>query len=63
MYLLQAHKRSFPYEGYHPGSHTNTEDSYIGCIAALAKKLRLNKPFYLRCTHGRPNQSRVCDPL
>lgn len=43
-YVLRAHKCSLPYEGYHPGSHTNTEDSYIGCIAALVKKLRLNKP-------------------
>lgn len=27
---LPAHGRSFPYEGYHPGNHTNTEDSYVG---------------------------------
>ena len=24
--------------------HTNTEDSYVGCIAAVVKKLGLNKP-------------------
>ncbi|KAK5239870.1 hypothetical protein LTR16_011416, partial [Cryomyces antarcticus] len=41
---LPAHGRSFPYEGYHPGNHTNTEDSYVGCIAAVVKKLGLQKP-------------------
>ncbi|KAK5002449.1 hypothetical protein LTR28_011409 [Elasticomyces elasticus] len=41
---LPAHGRSFPYEGYWPGMHTNTEDSYVGCIAALVKKLGLKKP-------------------
>lgn len=41
---LPAHGRSFPYEGYWPGMHTNTEDAYVGCIAALVKKLNLNKP-------------------
>ncbi|KAK0939351.1 hypothetical protein LTR29_009096 [Friedmanniomyces endolithicus] len=41
---LPAHGRSFPYEGYWPGMHTNTEDSYVGCITALIKKLNLNKP-------------------
>lgn len=32
------------YEGYHPGNHTNNEDAYVGCIAAMVKKLNLNKP-------------------
>ncbi|EME38348.1 hypothetical protein DOTSEDRAFT_75781 [Dothistroma septosporum NZE10] len=41
---LPAHGRSFPYEGYWPGTHTNSEDSYIACIAAFIKKLGLNKP-------------------
>ncbi|KAK0279574.1 hypothetical protein LTR35_000331 [Friedmanniomyces endolithicus] len=41
---LPAHGRSFPYEGYWPGMHTNTEDAYVGCITALIKKLALNKP-------------------
>ncbi|KAK4499410.1 hypothetical protein PRZ48_009924 [Zasmidium cellare] len=41
---LPAHGRSFPYEGYWPGNHTNTEDAYVGCIAAFVKKLKLNKP-------------------
>lgn len=41
---LPAHGRSFPYEGYYPGMHTNTEDAYVGCIAALVKKLNLDKP-------------------
>ncbi|KAK3678305.1 hypothetical protein LTR78_001600 [Recurvomyces mirabilis] len=41
---LPAHGRSFPYEGYWPGMHTNSEDAYVGCIAAFVKKLGLNKP-------------------
>ncbi|KXT07586.1 hypothetical protein AC578_10211 [Pseudocercospora eumusae] len=41
---LPAHGRSFPYENYLPGMHTNTEDIYVGCIAAVIKKLNLNKP-------------------
>lgn len=41
---LPAHGRSFPYEKYQPGAHTNTEDSYVGCIAAFVKALKLNKP-------------------
>lgn len=41
---LPGHGRSFPSTNYYPGAHTTTEDSYIGCIAAVVKKLRLNKP-------------------
>jgi len=41
---LPAHGRSFPYEGYNPGSHTNNEDAYVGCIAAMVKKLNLKSP-------------------
>ena len=41
---LPAHGKSFPYEGYHPGNHTNTEESYVGCITAFVKKLGLKKP-------------------
>ena len=41
---LPAHGKSFPYEGYFPGNHTNTEESYVGCIAAFIKKLKLDKP-------------------
>ncbi|KAI7661079.1 hypothetical protein KC318_g9686 [Hortaea werneckii] len=41
---LPAHGRSFPYETYWPGVHTNTEDAYVGCIAAFVKKLELVKP-------------------
>lgn len=41
---LPAHGRSFPYSNYHPGAHTNTEESYVGCIAAFIKKLGLEKP-------------------
>jgi pimeloyl-ACP methyl ester carboxylesterase len=32
------------YEGYNPGSHTNNEDAYVGCIAAMVKKLNLKSP-------------------
>jgi len=32
------------YEGYNPGSHTNNEDAYVGCIAAMVKKLGLKSP-------------------
>ncbi|KAL1590718.1 hypothetical protein WHR41_00881 [Cladosporium halotolerans] len=41
---LPAHGRSFPYEGHNPGSHTNNEDAYVGCIAAMIKKLGLKNP-------------------
>jgi len=41
---LPAHGRSFPYEGYWPGKHTNTEDGYVGFIGAAIKKLGLKKP-------------------
>ncbi|KAG4432962.1 hypothetical protein IFR05_011557 [Cadophora sp. M221] len=40
---LPGHGRSFPSE-LPPGAHTNTEDSYIGAIAAMVKALKLNKP-------------------
>lgn len=41
---LPGHGRSFPPQGYHPGSHTTTEDAYVGCIADVIQKLSLNKP-------------------
>lgn len=41
---LPGHGRSFPSQSYYPGAHTNTEDSYVGCIAAFVKALGLNKP-------------------
>ncbi|PSK33940.1 hypothetical protein B9Z65_8266 [Elsinoe australis] len=41
---LPAHGKSFPYEGYWPGNHTNTEESYVGCISAFVKKLSLERP-------------------
>lgn len=41
---LPSHGRSFPSRAYFPGAHTNTEDSYVGCIAAVVKELKLNKP-------------------
>lgn len=41
---LPGHGRSFPSQEYSPGAHTNTEDSYVGAIAALVKKLGLKKP-------------------
>lgn len=39
---LSGHGRSFPY-ALPPGLHTNTEDSYVGAIAALIRTLKLNK--------------------
>lgn len=41
---LPGHGRSFPSRSYFPGAHTNTEDSYVGCIASVVKALKLNKP-------------------
>ncbi|EKG16640.1 Alpha/beta hydrolase fold-1 [Macrophomina phaseolina MS6] len=41
---LPGHGRSYPPKDYIPGSHTNTEDAYVGCIAEVIKKLQLNKP-------------------
>lgn len=41
---LPGHGRSFPSRSYFPGAHTNTEDSYVGCIAAMVKALALDKP-------------------
>jgi len=41
---LPAHGRSFPGQHYVPGNHTNTEDSYVGCIKEVIKALKLNKP-------------------
>ncbi|KAK0118360.1 hypothetical protein ONS95_012648 [Cadophora gregata] len=40
---LPGHGRSFPSQ-LPPGSHTNTEDAYVGTIAAMVKALKLNKP-------------------
>ncbi|KAJ9642591.1 hypothetical protein H2201_009168 [Coniosporium apollinis] len=41
---LPGHGKSFPSREYHPGAHTNTEEAYVGCIAAVVKKLGLKKP-------------------
>ncbi|KAB8349572.1 hypothetical protein FH972_023596 [Carpinus fangiana] len=41
---LPAHGKSFPYENYIPGKHTNNEEAFVGCITAFVKKLGLNKP-------------------
>jgi hypothetical protein len=41
---LPGHGRSFPSKNYFPGAHTNTEDSYVGIIAAFVKELGLRKP-------------------
>lgn len=41
---LPGHGRSFPSSNYLPGAHTNTEDSYIGIIAAFVKALGLRRP-------------------
>jgi hypothetical protein len=41
---LPGHGRSFPSKNLPPGAHTNTEDSYIGIIAAFVKELGLRRP-------------------
>jgi pimeloyl-ACP methyl ester carboxylesterase len=41
---LPGHGRSFPSKDCPPGSHTNTEDSYIGIIASFVKTLGLRRP-------------------
>ncbi|KAF1958447.1 alpha/beta-hydrolase [Byssothecium circinans] len=41
---LPGHGRSFPSQEYVPGAHTNTEDSYVGIIAAFVKALGLRRP-------------------
>lgn len=41
---LPGHGRSFPSKNYSPGAHTNTEDSYVGIIAAFVKGLNLRRP-------------------
>lgn len=41
---LPGHGRSFPSTAYFPGAHTNTEDAYVGAIAAIVRALKLNKP-------------------
>jgi hypothetical protein len=41
---LPGHGRSFPAQNCPPGAHTNTEDSYVGIIAAFVKELGLRRP-------------------
>ena len=41
---LPGHGRSFPSNAFPAGANTNTEDSYVGAIAAFVKGLKLNKP-------------------
>ncbi|KAF2789770.1 alpha/beta-hydrolase [Melanomma pulvis-pyrius CBS 109.77] len=41
---LPGHGRSFPSKNYFPGAHTNTEDSYVGLIAAFVKSIGLRRP-------------------
>lgn len=41
---LPGHGRSFPTKNLPPGAHTNTEDSYVGIIAAFVKGLGLRRP-------------------
>ncbi|PVI02891.1 alpha/beta-hydrolase [Periconia macrospinosa] len=41
---LPGHGRSFPSSKYPAGAHTNTEDSYVGIIAAFVKALGLRRP-------------------
>jgi len=41
---LPGHGRSFPSQQCPPGAHTNTEDAYVGIIAAFVKALGLRRP-------------------
>lgn len=41
---LPGHGRSFPSNAHAAGAHTTTEEAYVGCIAAVIKALKLNKP-------------------
>jgi hypothetical protein len=41
---LPGHGRSFPSKNMLPGAHTNTEDSYVGIIAAFVKEIGLRRP-------------------
>lgn len=41
---LPGHGRSFPSQKALPGAHTNTEDSYVGIIAAFVKSQGLRRP-------------------
>lgn len=41
---LPGHGRSFPSQNLPAGAHTNTEDSYVGIIAAFVKALGLRRP-------------------
>ncbi|KZM25659.1 hypothetical protein ST47_g3183 [Ascochyta rabiei] len=41
---LPGHGCSFPSRNLPPGAHTNTEDSYVGIIAAFVKELGLRRP-------------------
>ncbi|KAF7928780.1 uncharacterized protein EAE97_009622 [Botrytis byssoidea] len=41
---LPGHGKSYPPPNHCPGGYTDTEDSYVGAITAIVKKLKLNKP-------------------
>ncbi|EMR82909.1 putative alpha beta hydrolase fold family protein [Botrytis cinerea BcDW1] len=41
---LPGHGKSYPPPNHCPGDYTNTEDTYVGAITAIVKKLKLNKP-------------------
>lgn len=41
---LPGHGRSFPSRSHALGAYSNTEDAYVGCIAAVVKKLGLKRP-------------------
>lgn len=41
---LPGHGRSFPSSKVPAGAHTNTEDAYVGIIAAFVKELGLRRP-------------------
>lgn len=42
--LLYIDRKITDMKSSSPGDYTNTEDTYVGAITAIVKKLKLNKP-------------------
>ncbi|KAJ1324657.1 3-oxoadipate enol-lactonase [Microdochium nivale] len=49
---LPGHGRSFPSQSQIPGSHSNSEDAYIGCIKEVIRALGLKKPIICGASMG-----------
>jgi pimeloyl-ACP methyl ester carboxylesterase len=49
---LLSQGRSFLAPNLFPGVHINTEESYVGAIAAIVKGLKLNKPIICGASMG-----------